>query len=374
MNTCKKCFLPDGRLGVRLNKHGICNFCEYHQQAFSRFAAYREQELILQQKFELFKGKYEYDVLVGLSGGKDSTYVLYRMVKKYHLKVLAVTFDNGFLTDYSRRNVEDIVKHLKIDHFYYKPNWEAMKIFYRACLDKLNWPCFGCIMPGFFLAARAMLERKIPFFVHGRTPFQLFRNFYKNSSDPSIRMMELNLQNYSAKEILRFYRKMNFNTQLFLWWLIRKKADRKMVAEKIFKVPKLDTQFVPEMISYFLFEKYDEESIKDKLEKEHIGYKRPSHDALLGHGDCEIHEAAKILFKAKHNVIIEGLELAVMLRHGEITPEEAKKKLEQTEEDDPEKLHHSIGCLCTKLDLEPDDYNRILHDLKHKKIKSYWKY
>ena len=44
-----------------------------------------------------------YDVLVPLSGGKDSCYLLYFISKKYDLKCLAVTWDNGFLTWYHAR-------------------------------------------------------------------------------------------------------------------------------------------------------------------------------------------------------------------------------------------------------------------------------
>ena len=42
----------------------------------------------------------KYDVIMALSGGVDSSYALYRLKKEYpYLRVLAVQFDNGFISD-----------------------------------------------------------------------------------------------------------------------------------------------------------------------------------------------------------------------------------------------------------------------------------
>ena len=96
MSRCQNCYLPEGKFNVVLNGNGICNYCEYFEQNKQDIMNITNREQILAGRFEKFRGKYEYDAIVGLSGGKDSTYVLSQMVKKYNLKVLAATYDNGW--------------------------------------------------------------------------------------------------------------------------------------------------------------------------------------------------------------------------------------------------------------------------------------
>lgn len=57
-----------------------------------------------------------YGAIVLLSGGKDSVAALYVAVKYYELKVLAVTVDNGFLSNEAKKNIEKVTAFLKVDH------------------------------------------------------------------------------------------------------------------------------------------------------------------------------------------------------------------------------------------------------------------
>lgn len=95
MKQCRRCLLPQGHFGVKLDKNGICNLCKYYDQHGEKFTRIEGLQDQLKERFNLLKGKYEYDAVVGLSGGKDSTYVLYKLVHDYGLKVLAMTYDNA---------------------------------------------------------------------------------------------------------------------------------------------------------------------------------------------------------------------------------------------------------------------------------------
>jgi hypothetical protein len=82
---------------------------------------------------------------------------------------LAVTYENGFLNDFARENVKNTVRKLGVDHYYHKPNWNTHKKFYRDAIKRLSDPCIACAIGGYFLAIKGCYDRKIPFFVHGRT-------------------------------------------------------------------------------------------------------------------------------------------------------------------------------------------------------------
>lgn len=71
------------------------------------------------------KGK-PYDSILGLSGGVDSTYVAY-LAKQLGLRPLAVHFDNGWNSELSVKNIENIVSKLDLDLFTYVINWEEFK-------------------------------------------------------------------------------------------------------------------------------------------------------------------------------------------------------------------------------------------------------
>ena len=64
----------------------------------------REQDL--NDLIKKFKGKYDYDCIVPYSGGKDSTFQLYHVVKVLKLKPLVIRFNHGFLRNVIKNNTE----------------------------------------------------------------------------------------------------------------------------------------------------------------------------------------------------------------------------------------------------------------------------
>jgi hypothetical protein len=104
MNTCKLCLLHENVNGVVINADGICNYCS----GYSRYKPYGEEQLL--RIFKKAGRKHRpYDALVPLSGGKDSTYVLYLAVKKYKLRVLVYTLDNGFMSELALKNPATLI-------------------------------------------------------------------------------------------------------------------------------------------------------------------------------------------------------------------------------------------------------------------------
>jgi len=71
------------------------------------------------------KGK-EYDCIVGISGGIDSTYVLYKAIK-LGLRPLAVLFDNGWNSEIAVTNIKNAVSKLNVDLETFVVDWEEFK-------------------------------------------------------------------------------------------------------------------------------------------------------------------------------------------------------------------------------------------------------
>jgi hypothetical protein len=363
MKRCRICNLEEGKFNVVLDENGTCNFCTFLDQNKSEITDYENRERLLVERFDKFRGKYQYDAVVGLSGGKDSTYVLCQMVKKYHLNVIAVTFDNGFLTDYARESIADTVAKLGVDHQYYKPNWENHRKLYKYTTEKMGSPCTACALAGYFLAIKACSENRIPFFVHGRTPFQMYRNLHEKSTDVFLMLSKLNLVEHSFEGLARVYRSVNDYAKQIVMNMAETEDEGKRVVDEFFiDSAKLTDEFTPEFLGYFLFEEYDEDKIKNYLE-ENLAWKRPSGDDLLGHYDCALHDAAGYLYQELNGLNRLEREIAVMYRFGAISRKRAEKLLESSEPL-PDKLDRSMNALCDLCGISREDMEKTIAKLK----------
>ncbi|MZP29996.1 hypothetical protein GTO91_09795 [Heliobacterium undosum] len=363
MNRCASCLLPEGKFEVKLDDRGTCNYCNYYNEHKADIHNYPLYEPLLSQRFEKVRGKYAYDIAVGLSGGKDSTYVLYKMVTKYKLKVLAITYDNGFLTDFSLSSIRETVKTLGVDHYYHKPNWKIHQKFYKAAMNKLGDPCIACAFGGYFLGIKLCLENKIPFLVHGRSPFQMYRNFFPGSRDIFLPMMAMNRKEHDFNTIASVMAPIHERMRDWIRQLFDQEEDAREVLGEFFVAPdQFVDRFTPEFLAYFLFTSYNEERMKKELCSA-INWRRPDNDYLLGHYDCKIHDAAGYLYKSLNGINVLEPDIAVMLRFGSIQRQEAKILMDISEPDDND-LQQSLQSLYELCALDPESLSRLLHRLK----------
>ena len=181
MKVCKNCTLNDNIFSVNINKDGLCNYCQKHSKSdntiFNNEYEKKEKQLI-----EAFS-KYEnlpYQVLLAYSGGKDSTYTLYLLRKKYNVSVLAVTFDNGFITEQCRQNIHEVTANLGVDNITIKPSFSNLakafnlagshEIFPKKSLERASSICTACIGLVKSSIYKEATLRKIPFVSFGWTP------------------------------------------------------------------------------------------------------------------------------------------------------------------------------------------------------------
>ena len=111
LKRCSKCILPETYPFINFNSNNVCNYCEnYEKQNFLG-------EEKLYKYLEKFRSKNgEPDCLVGLSGGRDSTYGLHLLKTKYKMNPIAYTFDWGLTTDVSRINAAKVCGKLGVEH------------------------------------------------------------------------------------------------------------------------------------------------------------------------------------------------------------------------------------------------------------------
>ena len=115
---------------ISFDEKGICRYCHTWERRAKNFtyrgetAQKKLSELVLKIKSD-GSGK-NYDCIIGVSGGVDSTYVAYR-AKKLGLRPLVVHLDNGWNSELSVKNIENIVLRLNFDLYTYVIDWEEFK-------------------------------------------------------------------------------------------------------------------------------------------------------------------------------------------------------------------------------------------------------
>jgi N-acetyl sugar amidotransferase len=137
--VCTRCVMDETAAEISFDADGVCNFCT---DFLAKLAAARDKvgdaiahkdEFIAAVK-SAGRGK-EYDCVVGVSGGVDSSYVLYLAVK-HGLRPLAVHLDNGWNSELAAHNIASLVNHLKVDLYTHVIDWEENRdlqlSFFRA--------------------------------------------------------------------------------------------------------------------------------------------------------------------------------------------------------------------------------------------------
>src|SRR5688572_25441530 len=115
---CTRCIADSTVPGISFDDRGECSLCKMHDKWEKVFPNDERGVEILEKKFQLIrregKGK-KYDCVIGISGGRDSTYLLYLAVKKWHLRPLAVHFNDGFDNPVAGENMLKAVQKLGVE-------------------------------------------------------------------------------------------------------------------------------------------------------------------------------------------------------------------------------------------------------------------
>lgn len=128
--VCVRCVMDTTDPNITFNEEGVCNHCITYDRQISQLPQGAEAEKKLRELVAKIKqdGKSkDYDCIIGLSGGVDSTYVAYLVKEELGLRPLAVHLDNGWNSELSVVNMENIVKKLDIDLYTHVIDWEEFK-------------------------------------------------------------------------------------------------------------------------------------------------------------------------------------------------------------------------------------------------------
>jgi tRNA(Ile)-lysidine synthase TilS/MesJ len=319
MKRCTHCILPETFPGIQLDENGLCQYCRRMPNPEQR----EEQRARLQTRFEELVSQVRagdgYHCLMSWSGGKDSTYTLWLLREQYDLRVLAFTFDNGFVSPAAFENMRAVAENLGVDHVIVKPSFDTLQRVFVAsakpgmypprALERASGICNSCMALAKGIGLRMALEQEIPMLVYGWSPGQIplastiFRmnpRMLQSMTQAAMAPLE-----HAAGESLAVY----FPSERHIEGTVTPLYN----------------------VSPLAFVDYDEETALQRIRP--LGWRRPQ-DTDPNSTNCLLNAFANLVHLQQMEYHPYVMELAGLVREGYMAREEALAKLKAPVEDE----------------------------------------
>ncbi len=148
IQICTNCVMDTTDSKITFDEKGVCDHCNtYYKDILPKWDTGKEGEKALWQLVEKIKhqgkGK-DFDCLMGMSGGIDSSYLLYMMVENFGLRPLVFHVDAGWNTQIAVNNIERLIDALGLDLYTEVINWEEIKdlqlAFFKSGVPHIDVP------------------------------------------------------------------------------------------------------------------------------------------------------------------------------------------------------------------------------------------
>lgn len=128
---CSNCVMDTTDNKISFDNKGICDHCrtfyKITKSKWDNLNSTKLKKIVKKIKLTSSKLNSDYDCILGLSGGIDSSYLLHKIVTEYDLKPLVFHVDAGWNSQVSSNNIQRLVEKLDLELFTEVINWNEMK-------------------------------------------------------------------------------------------------------------------------------------------------------------------------------------------------------------------------------------------------------
>ena len=331
IQTCSRCLLDTTVPDIRFDARGVCNFCKIHDALEKQFpldadGAIRLQKIVAEIK-AAGKGQ-KHDIIIGVSGGRDSTFALYTAVQ-LGLRPLAVHFDNGWNSEIAVSNIKQATEKLNVDLHTFVIDWEEFKdlqiAFLKAAVSDAEIPTDVAIH-GLLHKVAAQEHIKYLVFAH---------SFRTEGVAP------LGWTYMDGRYIQSVHQQ--FGTKIMTMY--PNMAIKDLVYYKIFKRIKV--------VPLLVYVRYHQKEVEALLSRE-LGWQ---YYGGHHHESYYTHFFQSYYLPKKFNIDKRKIEYSALIRSGQMTREAAAKEIAENPYPYDEEL---VSYALSKLDLSREEFNRIM--------------
>ncbi|MHA1382073.1 MAG: ATPase [Candidatus Helarchaeota archaeon] len=352
---CNKCILTDRTPNIKFDKNGVCNYCN----SYIPMKTKSEEEL--KSILNLYKKKNkQYDCIVGVSGGRDSIYTLWKLVNDYKMKVLAVTYNNPFTSEQAKRNIKNAVKILGVDlvkwEYQNNAHLNATKKYLKiwnhkpsSALIPIICAHCKCWWPEFFKISR---DNNVSLIVIGTNPLET-ASFKKGSGFEGARTYH-KFSNI-PKTLLKSLRELVKNPRYLKtdWGMVFK-----MYLSSSHSTPYMKWRYKDiKVIRLFDYIKWNEKMV-EKTISNHLKWKKSYRLESSWRFDCRLDYVRRLMYSSMVGCTELRDLLSKMIREKMITRDEAMGRIEK-EETVPDELVNGvlndIGFRLEDLNIDIDE-------------------
>ena len=339
---CSRCIMNNTTRFFKLSENGICNYCEAHDQLETQFPIIGNEKKIAEQIIKEGKNK-NYDCVLGLSGGRDSSYLVYT-ARSLGLRPLLVHFNDGFSNPVAGQNIRNIVRKTNFELRTITSDWRESKDI-KISLMKASVPDMqlgtdlGVASSLYSVAAKENLNyilNGVSFRTEGIVPLD-----WNYLDGKYLKSIMKNYGNINLRKWKPYDPGFNFDTKEFFYYSIIKKI-----------------KFIP-LLYHMNYIKPDAQKI---IEKE-FNWVSPGAHYL----DDLFQSLMTYILRVKFNIEFRRFNYSALIRSGQLKREEAFEKMKGTYASEDEKL---IDLCIKRLGLT----NTEIQDLIKLKPKSFLDY
>lgn len=340
---CTRCVMDTTDSKITFDEKGVCDHCRNFDKNIAPFwnpeeNRFDELEALASQIREAGINK-EYDCILGLSGGADSSYLAYIAKEVMHLRPLAFVVDTGWNLNVAVENIEKIVKGLDLDLYTEVIHWKEMAdlqlSFFKSGISSCDFPQDHAIFAALYNYA---VKHRIRYVLTGsnratefiRPPVEwIYMNDLRMAKDIHKRFGKQKLSTYPMCGMLRykiFYRYFKGMKRVYpLDYIVYNKAE----AEQL-------------LHDKYGWMKYENKHYENVFTRFFEGYYLPH----------------KFGFDTRKNVFSNEILAGTMSR------EEALEKLE-TPPYDPDLMQQDKEYVAKKLGISTEEFDQIIEGPKH---------
>lgn len=168
MKYCKRCVLPETHDTLEFDEDGVCGVCkqiDYRDEKID----WEERKKMLLDLVDEYRDKGEYDCIVPFSGGKDSTFQLWYVVKELGLKPLVVRFNHWGYRPLVHKNNTRTFKILGVDVLEFTPSWHVTRELMLESLKRKGDFCWHCHTGVYAHTMQIAIKYNTPLLIWGET-------------------------------------------------------------------------------------------------------------------------------------------------------------------------------------------------------------